>query len=472
MSPDRSRGIDALLADPCFAALKTLIVERTGHHYYADKDEQLGDRIAQRMAASGIGAAENYLQRLGDPMLADREWRQLESELTIKETFFFRFAEQFAALRSTILPGLIEARGARKRLRIWSAGCSTGAEPYSLAVVLSDLLGPALAEWQVSILGTDIDERALATAREASYGGWSLRSMPMAERERLFVSQHGRWRLRLAYSGMVRFERLNILDLDGSAVPLQLSDYDLILCRNMLIYFHPDRATRLVEAIGDRLAPDGWLMLGHAEAGLAMGTSLSGVEAGGVVAYRRRDTAPVSAAPLPAGLPPEQTVRRPAPVAARPVPPASSTAEQPVTTFTAKQDTDAQDIDEVRRLLDAGEITAAATAISRLRDGGHDSARLFFLDAVCALSHGDRDVAERALRSALYLDGAFVMAHYLLAQMLMNAGRTGAARHALVNATNALAAAPPDDPVVEGDGRLAADLREAIRARLNAIDAA
>ena len=468
MSPDRSRSVEALLADPCFAALKTLIVERTGHHYYADKDEQLGERVAQRMAASGIGAAENYLQRLGDPSLGDREWRQLESELTIKETFFFRFAEQFAALRSTILPGLIEARGARKRLRIWSAGCSTGAEPYSLAVVLSDLLGPALATWQVSILGTDIDERALATAREASYGGWSLRSMPTVERERLFVSQHGRWRLRLAYSGMVRFERLNILDLDGAAVPLQLSDYDLILCRNMLIYFHPTRATRLVEAIGGRLAPDGWLMLGHAEAGLAMGTSLSGVEMGGVVAYRRRDAAPQAAAPTPAEIPPTELVHRRAALAApRSVPLGSATAEPPTATMVGEQD-----IDEVRRLLDAGDIAAAANAISRLRDGGHGSARLFFLDAVCALSRGDRDVAERALRRALYLDGAFAMAHYLLAQLLMNAGRTGAARHALVNAAHALATASPDDPVVEGDGRIAADLREAIRARLNAIDAA
>ena len=468
MSAERSRSIDALLADPCFAALKTLVVERTGHHYYADKDEQLGDRIAQRMAANGIGAAEDYLQHLGDPMLGDREWRQLESELTIKETFFFRFAEQFAALRSTILPGLIEARGARKRLRIWSAGCSTGAEPYSLAVVLSALLGPALATWQVSILGTDIDERALATARESSYGGWSLRSLPPAERERLFVTQHGRWRLRLAYRGMVRFERLNILDLDGSAVPLQLSDYDLILCRNMLIYFHPDRATRLVEAIGGRLAPDGWLMLGHAEAGLAMGTSLSGVEMGGVVAYRRRDAAPETAEPIPAAIPPTKPMHRRTVLAAtRSVPLDAATTEPPKTTTVA-----AQDLDEVRRLLDAGEIAAAATAISRLRDGGHGSARLFFLDAVCALSRGDRDVAERALRSALYLDGAFAMAHYLRAQSLMNGGRTEAARHALVNAANALATAPPDDPVIEGDGRNAADLREAVRARLNAIDAA
>ena len=329
MSAFDPRSIPVLLADPSFVALKSLVVERTGHHYYADKDDRLGDRIARRMAAIGIGTAAGYLRRLREAGLGDREWRLLESELTIKETFFFRFAEQFAALRTTILPRLIESRGSRRRLRIWSAGCSTGAEPYSLAIVLSDVLGPALSEWQISILGTDIDERALATAREAVYGHWSLRTMAPAERDRLFVPQDGRWRLRLAYSGMVRFERLNILDLDGAAVPLQLSDYDLILCRNMLIYFHPDQATRLVEAIGDRLAHDGWLLLGHAEAGLAMGTSLAGLEAGGVVAYRRSGAvselaappaAPVSTSPVPAAAPPTVpglSRRRAAPIAVR-----------------------------------------------------------------------------------------------------------------------------------------------------------
>ena len=147
MSGRHLRSAPALLADPAYAELKALIVKRTGHHYYTDKDEQLAERIAQRMAASGIDMAASYLARLRDP-LGDPEWRQLESELTIKETFFFRFAEQFAALRTTILPRLIEARREGRRLRIWSAGCSTGAEPYSIAVVLSETA--RLGAWQLA----------------------------------------------------------------------------------------------------------------------------------------------------------------------------------------------------------------------------------------------------------------------------------------------------------------------------------
>lgn len=473
-------SVEALVADPSFAALKALIVERTGHHYYEDKDDQLGERIAQRMAASGIGEPADYLERLGDTMLGDREWRQLESELTIKETFFFRFAEQFAALRSTILPGLVAARADARRLRIWSAGCSTGAEPYSVAVVVSDLLGPALASWQVSILGTDIDEKALAAAREASYGGWSLRTMAPDERDRLFAQRDGRWRLRPAYAGMVRFERLNILDLDGAAVPLQLSDYDLILCRNMLIYFHPGQATRLVEAIGASLAPDGWLVLGHAEAGLAMGTSLRGVETGGVVAYRRAAAGEVgrtAVAPEPLPAPPsgpagtgrrsDRAIVQRAPVrAAETAQAAGPAAELPSIS------TDVGDLDAVRRLLDAGDIAAAAAAIASLRGRDGDSAPLSYLDAVCALGRGDRAAAERSLRGALYLDDGFAMAYYLLAQTLMDAGRAAAARRALANALQALAAASADAPIAEGDDRSAAELRDAIRSRLDAIDAA
>ena len=460
----------ALLVNPAYAGLKALIVERTGHHYYADKDEQLVERIAQRMAASGIDDAADFLARLRDP-LGDREWRQLESELTIKETFFFRFAEQFAALRTTILPKLLESRASRRRLRIWSAGCSTGAEPYSVAIILSELLGSALKDWHVSILGTDIDERALAAGREASYNGWALRTMAPAERERLFIAEERRWRLRPAYRGMVRFERLNILDLDGAAVPLQLSDYDLILCRNMLIYFHPDQATRLVDAIGERLVPDGWLLLGHAEAGLASASRLTGVEAGGVVAYRRAEAAPAAVArestPIPAAkpMPPRCNPRRAAPVLV-PV------AQQERSVADAKSEADADGLDEVRRLLDAGEVAAASLAISRLRDGGRESARLLFLDAMCALACDDRGAAERALRGALYLDGGFAMAHYLLAQSLVATGQTNAARRALANTANALAAAAPDDPVAESEGRTAADLRNAVWAALEVIGAA
>ncbi|MFD0936364.1 CheR family methyltransferase, partial [Methylobacterium trifolii] len=170
-------------ADPGYAALKAQIVARTGHHYYADKDDLLFDRLRRRFKARGVDSAAAYRALL----LADAdEWAALEAEITIGETFFFRYAEQFAALRQTILPGLIAAREAQRSLRIWSAGCSTGAEPYSVAILLHELLGDALPAWEIHILGTDISAEALATARAAEYGRWALRTLPHEERLRHF----------------------------------------------------------------------------------------------------------------------------------------------------------------------------------------------------------------------------------------------------------------------------------------------
>ena len=163
-------SIDAVV----FGRIKRLVIERTLHHYYDNKDDQLSDRLHRRFAATGL-SPEAYLRLLESG--GSEEWGHLESEITINETFFFRFAEQFDALRDVILPGLVEARAAVRRLRIWSAGCSTGAEPYSVAILLHRLLGPALRDWSVSILGTDIDEAALATARQGEYTDWALRSL-------------------------------------------------------------------------------------------------------------------------------------------------------------------------------------------------------------------------------------------------------------------------------------------------------
>ena len=151
--------------DPGFPALKARIIARTGHHYYADKDDLLFDRLRKRFRALGLADATAYAACLDDRLTGGPEWAALEAEITIGETFFFRYAEQFAALRATILPALIAARAAERTLRVWSAGCSTGAEPYSIAILLHELLGTALPDWRISILGTDISTAALETAR-------------------------------------------------------------------------------------------------------------------------------------------------------------------------------------------------------------------------------------------------------------------------------------------------------------------
>ncbi|PZU11622.1 protein-glutamate O-methyltransferase CheR [Sphingomonas sp.] len=450
--------------DPAFPDLKALIVARTGHHYYDDKEEQLGERLAKRMAALGISDPALYLERLRDAAAGPREWRLLESELTIKETFFFRFAEQFAVLKSQILPAILARHTEDRHVRIWSAGCSTGAEPYSLAVLIHDLLGDAAADWSISILGTDLDERALGDARAALYGGWALRAVPAEERARLFTVEDGRWRLKPAFRGMVRFERQNLLDLLDPVPVIGRNDYDLILCRNLLIYFHPDVAAAVVTALGGRLAAHGKLMLGHAEAGIAAASRLAPIDVHGIVVYVRDEAprsgeppgeAPAPPAPRPRPpLPPRRGPRRPvrrepaAPPPPRPADPAPSS------------------LDEVRGLLARGATGEARRAIEQLRPARRSDPVLLYLEALGALAERDMAVAEKALRGVLYLDRGFAMAHYLLGEHLLREGKPREGRRALANAAEAVADADPETLVQEGEGLTVADLHEAIRHRL------
>jgi chemotaxis protein methyltransferase CheR len=169
--------------DPAYRALKDAVIARTGHFYYVDKDDLLFERIEKRRRAVAAPTVAAYIERLSGPG-GEAEWNALEAEITIGETFFFRFSDQFDALRRRILPEIIARNAETKRIRIWSAGCSTGAEAYSIAIVLRELLGDALQDWNVGVVGTDINDGFLAQARRGVYGRWALRTTGAADRDR------------------------------------------------------------------------------------------------------------------------------------------------------------------------------------------------------------------------------------------------------------------------------------------------
>jgi len=470
------RGASAAV-DPGFPALKDRVIARTGHNYYEDKDDLLYDRLRKRMRDCGVTGCAAYLSLL-DGAAGREEWAALEAEITIGETFFFRYAEQFAALRRTILPELIEARREIRRLRIWSAGCSTGAEPYSLAILVHDLLGDALADWSVTILGTDLSAGALAVAREGEFGPWALRTLDTEERARWFRRTparpglpHGGYALRPAFRRMVRFERQNLLTLiDGSdRMP---GDFDLILCRNVLIYFSADHVTRIVRALGERLNPQGWLLIGHAEPNPTFGQWLQPVALPGTVAYRPIDTpasqpAPVLVPALPdmapiLFAPPPEPVAAAAPALPVPTPrPTAPAIEHPLSPGDL--------LAEIRVLADAGETARAWRRLHEEIDGYATDPPLRYYEGLLALDLGREREAERALRGALFLDRAFVMAHFQLGLLLARVGRRGEAARALDNALRLAQGLPPETILPEGDGVSAARLAESARRALAGI---
>ncbi|KDU95702.1 CheR family methyltransferase [Komagataeibacter rhaeticus] len=418
------------------------ITRRTGLHYYTDKTDLLEDMVGVRMRLHGCRTCHDYLAMLADGARGDAEWRELESILTIGETFFFRYAEQFAALEHTILPALVRRARVTRHLRIWSIGCSNGAEPYSIAILLARLLADAGLEtqaWHVEILGTDISTRALEQARQAEFSAWTLRDIDAARRAAWFVPVTPRlWRLHERYRRMVTFRYSNVLDMlrpdGGPAGP-----FDLILCRNVLIYFAQAQATALVHAMAARLAPQGWLLLGHSEPVTDFTPWLDTVRLPGTLAFR----APVpdaGRAAVPSRL---SAVRRPP--ARMDTPPClvvdDSVAVDSVPVANA-----------IRRTADDGHVTRAMQMCRDHLARHPVDARIHFLFAVLAWGEGCLAQAEESFRRVIYLCRDHVMARCYLARLLEDAGARAEARRIRQQMVALVRRCAPEAVLPEGDG--------------------
>ncbi|WP_323990550.1 protein-glutamate O-methyltransferase CheR [Nguyenibacter sp. L1] len=447
---ERGRALERLAAR---------IVARTGLHYYADKMDLLDIILARRMEACHCARPMDYLSLLSDPHGGETEWRALESAVTIGETFFFRYAEQFHALEATILPDLIRRLHGLRTLRIWSVGCANGAEPYSLAILLRRLLA-ARGEtgWRIEILGTDISLHALDRARRAEYGAWSLRDLSPAERARWFrpADRDRHWILRDEYRRMVRFEYGNLMDLSAGGGPA--GPFDLVLCRNVLLYFEPARALDLIRLLAGRLSPHGWLLLGHSDPLSECGAFLETVTFPGTQAFRLPGTR-LGPPPRPR---PAASASAPAPVPV-PVPvPRRRPSATPVIACASLRDATAAAA-AVRDLAEAGALDQAlACCAAALADHPLD-AGLHFLSGMLAAGAGDPASAEHGFRRVLYLRRDHVMAHVHLAHLLHDSGQAGEGRRLLRQARMLLERLPPDAPVAEAGGLTAAGLLRLIR---------
>lgn len=446
-----SEGAESHAALDTMARISDGLLRRTGHHYYSDKAHILEERVRERMRQRGFSSLRAYHELLEHETRGEAEWRALEDAVTIGETYFFRYAEQFEELRTDILPRLIAARSESRTLRIWSIGCSNGAEPYTIAIVLREVMGAMADDWRISITGGDISEAALKRAASGRFGPWALRALPEATIERYFDRQGPRtWLLKRPYRSMVRFERQNLLDLLSPAAPLQWSGFDVIFCRNVLIYFSPEDAVRLAGELRARLAPGGCLVLGHAEAGLTV--PLASLPEGGLASEFQAALAP---APAPAAV--AGTVASPVGMDASgsPIFMASGSAplkfpeEIPPTTAPAPVQ---NELALLKRLADEGDYRAAEEVASRLAGRPDAPPEVFYLRSVLRQVEDDLDGAEKALRQAIYLDRSFVLAHHRLGLIALSRGRSADGRKSLRTAVRLASQLQPDAELAGGDG--------------------
>lgn len=242
-----------------FALLQRFIRETSGFVLDQDKRYLLDDRLSliiREAKLSGLDDLAQHLHRNRRSELA----RRVTEAVTINETSFFRDRALFAAFADELLPGLVAARQHRRQLRIWCAGCSTGQEPYSIAMLLEER-ARQLSGWQIEILATDLSRAVIESAQRGRYSQFEVqRGLPVAMLLRHFTRVDDLWQVSDHLRAKITFRVQNLIDL-----PRDPERFDAIFCRNVLFYFDAVTKRRVLDQFADRLEPDGFLALGGAE---------------------------------------------------------------------------------------------------------------------------------------------------------------------------------------------------------------
>jgi chemotaxis protein methyltransferase CheR len=271
-------------AEPGLDRFQDLVREVSGLELPAARRPDLRRAVERSLAATGLADADALHRHLrGAAGRAALE--AFVGDLTVGETHFFRNRPQFEALERHILPEVIERRRATRRLRLWSAACSTGEEPYSLAMLVDRLL-PDRSGWDVRILATDINRAALERARRGRYGAWSFREVPAEVASSFFVRRDGTFEVAGRIREAVTFAHLNLADDCWPSAATHTVELDLILCRNVLIYFGEDLTRRVAAKLHGALADGGWLLVAPAELSLDVFRRFAVVNLNGAVVYR------------------------------------------------------------------------------------------------------------------------------------------------------------------------------------------
>ncbi len=254
-----------LLSDDLGDAFIRLIAKQTGLEI-RDRDRAgLRDKIFLRMKALNLDFPINYYHVLiANTIESDREWQNFVTNLTNLESYFFRDKDQFILLRDRILPELIQRQEDTKTIRICSAGCSTGEEPYSLAILLKEIL-PDIEEWNITIFGLDLNHKALHKAQSGIYRHWSFRHVDPALKERYFQLINNHYHLDSLIKKMVNFKYFNLVKDPLPQPENEIQYFDLIICRNIFIYFDSSAIAKVLDKFYHTLQPLGYLITGHSE---------------------------------------------------------------------------------------------------------------------------------------------------------------------------------------------------------------
>ena len=453
---------------PAFERVARLVGAQTGLTFASHRARDAEHCIRRAMQRAQVSDVSRYVALVESRSLPLDD---LVGELTVGETYFFRDPQHFEFIRSEVLPDIHRRRGPAHSIRAWSAGCATGEEAYSLAIVLEDGGVPG------HIVATDLSPAAVERAREGIYRPWSLRGTAEHVVRHSFVPSSTRWRIADRYRARVTFAVHNLAQSVYPFMPLGIWGMDMILCRNVFIYLDRESVTRVARGLADSLADGGWLITGPSDPPLDGVISLETVITDRGLVYRKRDArlidsdAVVDAVvrgdlrsgvlPPAAGEPTEASVyeafaRAPHEHVLRVT---DDVADEATTTVL-----------RVRATANARGPGEALTEVARQIERYPLSAELHLLRALLLIDLKRDADAVQALRRVLYLDRTLIIASVLLASALRRQRRLADARRAYRNARDLAKARPAHEALALGDGARAGMIAELADAEMVRLD--
>ena len=479
-----------VLPDALLSQLSDFLESQMGLHFPKERWRDLEGGVVAAARDFGLRDAESCARWLISAPLARNHIEVLASHLTVGETYFFREQRSLEVLEEQILPELLHSRiGAEQHLRIWSAGCCTGEEPYSIAMLLDQQI-PDPKACNLTLLATDINPRFLRKAAQGVYGEWSFRGTPGWMRERYFRKRRdGRYALLPQIRRRVTFSYLNLADDVYPSLLNNTNAMDVIFCRNVLMYFTAERAKQVAEGLYRSLVDGGWLIVSPVETSNALFSSFSAVQFPGVTVYRKiAGAAPLAVTmgnqssaffPVAEGMNPPTPTPGTGPVVQDNLYPGlqdEAPAEPGVPETWDDSKTPALGTDDGHvlssaarncanegRLAEAAEWCEKAIAADKL-----NPAHYHLLGAI-RQEQGQAEAAVQSLTRALFLDPGFALAHFALANVELSRGRRMRAERHFSNTLTLLRARPYDGTLPESEGLTAGRLVEIVTSILASL---
>ena len=396
-----------LLREELIESFNRLITKQTGIVIREQDRDLFCEKICLRIKATKATFPEDYYQLLeANTLKSYQEWEKLIVLLTNNESYFFRDKGQLNLLKNQIFPDLIKRRQAQKTIRICSAGCSTGQEPYTLAVLLKELL-PDFQQWNLLILGVDLDRQAIEEAARGIYEPWSFRGVDEDIKQRYFQKIDNQYHLNPEIKKLVKFQTVNLVQDLFPQSQSELREMDLILCRNVFIYFESSAIAKVLDKIYQTLQPSGYFLTGHTELSAQNLSQFDKVIFPESIVYQRpseRKAQPETINKQNLGTTEKKR--------------AIAVPTKPVISY--KKTTEASPKKSSESTLNTNNIAASDTPKTVLQE---PSVLEIFIEVESLLSQEKYELALEQIQKALKIDSKNFKAHYFLAQIHANLGQ-------------------------------------------------